>query len=107
MGIPEILLAIGPLAKFGGAAIGQVFHMVKKSRDVKKAANGQADNLSDLDLLKTVVFKKPMNTITAIAMSLGSVATLIATTSEPFSDFLNGFLAGYTSDSLINRPGDV
>ena len=56
-------------------------------------------------MIKNMILKRPMNTIGAIATSLGAIAALLTHSGEPFSDFLQGFMAGYTADSVVNRPG--
>jgi len=86
------------VAPYAGMVLGSLTHMVKK----KTEASGTDDEVA---ILKNMIAKKPLNTAVALATSLGLVALVVIPEASLIQQVLAAFIAGYTSDSAINRPG--
>mgnify|MGYP003149698443 CR=1 FL=1 len=97
-------MTIAGIVEVLGVVVGQISHMVKKGRELKKNSDS---SVGDGEILHSLLVKRPMNTLTAIGMALGGALATLPDSGNPFMDFLNAFVIGYGADSLINRSGDA
>ena len=95
MGIAEILQLAAPYA---GAIIGQVGHMVKKKQESKS-------DVGEVEIIKNMIVKKPLNTFAAIATTIVAVVQLVAPESSSIHQFLQAFAVAWASDSMVNKAG--
>lgn len=91
----------GAIVGIGGAIFGQVAHIVKKRTEEMKE-----EGITEIDIFKRWVFKRPFNTIGSVLGGLAVSQLAVTPGADWMTQLIQGFISGFAANSAINRPGE-